>query len=489
MLQLDIAGILHQEKAPTITERTDKARLGQFMTPATVARFMASLFLPRPLQTCRLLDAGAGMGALSCAFLNRWTTGGSGFASVEVTAYEVDDHLRDHLARRLARYSRATSRIVAGDYIQLATAHGLRNQGYTHVILNPPYKKISGQSAHRLALRCVGIETVNLYSAFVALAVAEAAPGGQIVAITPRSFCNGPYYRPFRDFILARAAIRHMHLFASRNQPFKGDQVLQETIIIRLERGGQQGPVTVSTSTDDSFADFATHEHPFERIVPPNTPERLIHVPTTTEKSTIERLSAVGYSLADLGIRVSTGPVVDFRMKAHLRPMPEAGAVPLIYPSHLRMAGTVWPVAGLKKPNAISRNAETERWLYPNDFYCAVRRFSAKEEKRRVVASIVDPATFGKHSVLGFENHINLFHENKQGLPETLAHGLALFLNTTAVDEHFRCFNGHTQVNATDLKLMRYPSRQDLIQLGKWAMGQGTLTQDQMDAKLETLDR
>ncbi|KKZ10275.1 MAG: SAM-dependent methlyltransferase, partial [Candidatus Synechococcus spongiarum 15L] len=178
-----------------------------------------------------------------------------------------------------------------------------------------------------------------------------------------------------------------------------------------------------------------------------------------------------------------------FRMKAHLRPMPEAGAVPLIYPSHLRMAGTVWPVAGLKKPNAISRNAETERWLYPNDFYCAVRRFSAKEEKRRVVASIVDPATFGKHSVLGFENHINLFHENKQGLPETLAHGLALFLNTTAVDEHFRRFNGHTQVNATDLELMRYPSRQDLIQLGKWAMGQGTLTQDQMDAKLETLDR
>jgi len=272
MLQLDIAGILHQEKAPTITGRTDKARLGQFMTPATVARFMASLFPPSPLQTCRLLDAGAGVGALSCAFLNRWTTGGFGFASVEVTAYEVDDHLRDHLARRLARYSRATSRIIAGDYIQLATAHGLRNQGYTHVILNPPYKKISGQSAHRLALRCVGIETVNLYSAFVALAVAEAAPGGQIVAITPRSFCNGPYYRPFRDFILARAAIRHMHLFASRNQPFKGDQVLQETIIICLERGGQQGPVTVSTSTDDSFADFATHEHPFERIVPPQHP-------------------------------------------------------------------------------------------------------------------------------------------------------------------------------------------------------------------------
>ncbi|KKZ11799.1 MAG: SAM-dependent methlyltransferase [Candidatus Synechococcus spongiarum SP3] len=491
MLQLDIADTVHQEKAPTTmrkhTAREYKAKLGQFMTPATVARFMASRFPPSPLQTCRLLDAGAGMGTLTCAFLDRWVTGGFGFASVETTAYEVDAHLRDHLARRLAGYSRATSRIIPGDYIQLATARGLQNQGYTHVILNPPYKKISSHSAHRLALRRVGIETVNLYSAFVALAVAETAPGGQIVAIIPRSFCNGPYYRPFRDFILARAAIRHMHLFASRKKPFKGDQVLQETIIIHLERRGQQGPVTVSTSTDDSFADFVAHEHPFERIVLPDTPERWIHVPTTTAKSTIERLGAVGYSLADLGIQVSTGPVVDFRMKAHLRPMPEAGAVPLIYPSHLCMSGTVWPVIGSKKPNAINRNAETEKWFYPNGFYCAVRRFSSKEEKRRVVASVADPATFGQHSVLGFENHINLFHQNKHGLPETLARGLALFLNTTAVDEQFRRFNGHTQVNATDLKLMQYPSREALVQLGEWAMAQGKLTQDQMDARLETL--
>ncbi|MDE0646562.1 MAG: SAM-dependent methyltransferase [Synechococcus sp. SB0676_bin_10] len=491
MLQLNLADTLRQEKALTITgkhkARTWKAQLGQFMTPATVARFMASLFSSSPLHTCRLLDPGAGMGALTCAFLDRWTAGGFGFASVEVTACEVDDHLRDHLARRLAGYSHTTSRIIPDDYIHLATGHGLRNQGYTHVILNPPYRKISSQSAHRLALRRVGIETVNLYSAFVALAVAEAAPGGQIVAIIPRSFCNGPYYRPFRDFILARSAIRQMHLFASRNQPFKGDQVLQETIILHLERGGQQGPVTVSTSTDDSFADFAAHEHPFERIVFPHTPERFIHVPTTPEKTAIERLSAVSCSLADLGIKVSTGPVVDFRLKAHLRPVPEAGAVPLIYPGHLRMGGTLWPIAGLKKPNAIMRNDETEKWLYPNGFYCAVRRFSAKEERRRVVASVVNPATFGKHSVLGFENHINLFHENRHGLPETLARGLALFLNTTAVDEHFRRFNGHTQVNATDLKLMRYPSRKTLIQLGKWAMEQGTLTQDQMDARLGTL--
>jgi hypothetical protein len=116
-----------------------------------------------------------------------------------------------------------------------------------------------------------------------------------------------------------------------------------------------------------------------------------------------------------------------------------------------------------------------------------VRRFSSKEEKRRIVASVVEPTVFGGMPMLGFENHLNVFHENRHGLSEALARGLAVFLNTTAVDENFRRFNGHTQVNATDLKLMKYPSRESLIELGEWVMQHAKPTQDQIDAKLGTL--
>ncbi len=89
--------------------------------------------------------------------------------------------------------------------------------------------------------------------------------------------------------------------------------------------------------------------------------------------------------------------------------------------------------------------------------------------------------------MLGFENHLNVFHVNKRGLPEALARGLAVFLNTTAVDEYFRRFNGHTQVNATDLKRMKYPHRNMLIELGEWAVQQGELKQAMIDEKLATL--
>ncbi len=83
--------------------------------------------------------------------------------------------------------------------------------------------------------------------------------------------------------------------------------------------------------------------------------------------------------------------------------------------------------------------------------------------------------------MLGFENHLNVFHEDKHGLPETLAYGLAVFLNTTAVDENFRRFNGHTQVNATDLRLMKYPEPTDLDRPRRVGASQTSLTQAIMD--------
>jgi len=477
------------------TAAEKKSRLGQFLTPQRTAVFMAGLFRDSE-GICRLLDAGAGIGSLSAAFLEKWRAGEFHFQRVELDAFEIDTALVSDLSQTLAKYQRGgdfVAHIYQEDFVHVA-AESLSGSmfakplaPYTHAILNPPYKKINSDSPHRLALRRAGIETVNLYSAFVALATGVAAPGGQIVAIIPRSFCNGPYYRPFRDFIFERAAIHHIHLFGSRNRAFKDDDVLQENIIIMLERGGCQGPVTVSTSSDDTFTDLVEHKYPFERIVLSDDQERFIHVPTSPGLNAIELSPGIRYTLDDLSIKVSTGPVVDFRVKEYLRDMPGPNTVPLLYPGHFSGQSTTWPIQGMKKPNAIEYHANTEKWLYPTGFYCVVRRFSSKEEKRRIVASVIDPHTFGDAAMLGFENHLNVFHADKHGLPEPLARGLAMFLNTTAVDEHFRRFNGHTQVNATDLRLMKYPNRNTLIALGAWAMQQGTLTQEQIDAKLGIL--
>ncbi|MHC5720660.1 MAG: adenine methyltransferase, partial [Nostoc sp.] len=46
------------------------------------------------------------------------------------------------------------------------------------------------------------------------------------------------------------------------------------------------------------------------------------------------------------------------------------------------------------------------------------------------------------------------------------ARGLAVYLNSTLVDAFFRLFNGHTQVNATDLRKLKYPCMEQLLSLG-----------------------
>ena len=479
-------------KVSKSTEAKKKSQLGQFFTPARTAQFMAGLFSSTTGGITRLLDPGAGIGSLSSAFLERCIAGELNFDQIDLSAFELDPLLHHELRNTLVTYFGRiplTYQIFGGDFIEEAVNRIQFTYGnkFTHAILNPPYQKISSHSRYRQLLRQAGIETVNLYSAFVALALALMAPGGQLVAIIPRSFCNGPYYRPFREFVLERAAIRHLHLFAARNQAFKDDEVLQENVILRLECDGRQGDVTFTTSTDDRFTDLVARVHPGERIVFPDDRDRFIHVPTSLESHAIERSPAIRSSLEDLGLQVSTGPVVDFRLKAHWRDWPEPGAVPLLYPAHFNGPRIEWPKSGMKKPNALHRNPDTEKWLYPIGFYCVVRRFSSKEERRRIVASVVRPNAFASAEMLGFENHLNVFHAGKRGLPEALAHGLAMFLNTTAVDEHFRRFNGHTQVNATDLRRIHYPNREALMTVGEWAMHCGEPTQAMIDARLASL--
>jgi tRNA1(Val) A37 N6-methylase TrmN6 len=482
---LDRPEIVSRLRAPA-TERQRQSQLGQFMTPPSIAKFMASLFELPSRNNIRLLDAGAGKGALTTAFIEQL----AGTAQVVATAFEFDHQILPDLRTNLdtlRHRNHIECEIIDSDFIEDAASRICLGKGgrFTHAILNPPYKKIGNDSRHRALLRAAGLETVNLYAGFVGLALELLEPGGELVTIIPRSFCNGPYYQSFRRFVLRRAAISHIHLFDARNKAFKSDGVLQENIIIKLLSNVDQGDVTISTSTDGSFSDYTEKRHPFSRIVFPDDAGMFVHIPTGDDEQVLERAS-FGNTLADLGLSVSTGPVVDFRTRENLRAEPEDGTVPLLYPGHFNGNGLQWPKLGFKKPNAIRNCIATRKLLYPNGFYTVVRRFSSKEERRRIVANVIDPARLSA-DLIGIENHLNIFHAKRQPISEALAHGLATYLNATAVDTYFRRFNGHTQVNATDLRAMRYPKREALIALGHWASGLGNLSQDEIDEKVNCL--
>ena len=469
--------------------RSRQQSLGQHFTPETISLFMAVLF-PRFPEEIRLLDPGVGKGTLTEAFIQRWRHQGAN-GSVTAHIYEFDDAMFSKLRKLVERLNQTgvVTELFEGDFIKRAATMLRLGSGprYTHAILNPPYKKISTSSDHRAFLSAIGLETVNLYTGFLGLVIDLMDHGGEIVAIIPRSFCNGPYYQPFRRFMFTRVAIQHIHLFEARNRVFKGDGVLQENLIIHLTRGAQQNDVMISTSTDDSFSDYNEVSYPFSNIVFPEDSEQFIHIPTRGANGKPFVNSSFGYRLDDLGLSVSTGPVVDFRMRTELCAEPENDTVPLLYPGHFTRQGLQWPKAIIKKPNAIRFNQHTIKWLFPSGFYTVVRRFSSKEERRRVVARVVDHPRVLQAAKIGFENHLNVFHCQRGPLSEELARGLTVYLNTTAIDEFFRQFNGHTQVNATDLRTLHYPSREVLMKLGNWAKENPSPSQQEIDEQVAEL--
>jgi adenine-specific DNA-methyltransferase len=474
-----------------VNGRLDPARkveFGQYMTPSTVADFMASLFRRWPSHT-RLLDPGAGIGTLTEAFTAQFLEKSRAEAQLDISAYEIEPFLISYLAehlRILKERSKAAGynvrfTLVERDFIHeavLASSFGARL--YTHTIMNPPYKKIGGKSAYPFLLRQIGVKVVNLYTAFLAVAVALTENHGEIVAIVPRSFCNGTYFRPFRKWLLDRVAIGHIHVFERRNQTFQNDGVLQEKIIMKLQRGGAQGSVMVSESHDASLGNYSERLVPFTSIVKSGDSEHFIHIPKREQQENARLFSC---TLTELGLSVSTGPVVDFRLRDYWTEFSADNAAPLLYAHHFSGGRLQWPRLH-KKPNALLLNEDTRKWLLPKGWYTITKRFSSKEERRRVVAYVIDPRKL-PYELYGFENHLNVIHQCKQGIKPELACGLALFLNSTIVDNHFRNFSGHTQVNATDLRSMRFPDRATLIHFGEWAGKQKTFSQKKIDSFVE----
>ena len=419
---------------------------------------MASLVDPVLGRPASILDAGAGIGLLSAALLDRLEGVGV------VTAYELEPHFQEGLRETLAQFPGA-HRVQHQDFIEQAvrlSSAGLSPR-YDLAILNPPYKKIQASSVQRALLRKLGVETGNLYTCFLACAVALCAPGAQVVAIIPRSWMNGPYFKPFRYWFLDRVSLTHLHVFDRRDRAFADDGVLQENVIIKVRVGVEQGAVRVSASSDDRFHDLRQRMVPFSEIVTPGDSERFVHVPPF---GAVRTSGLPGKPLREIGLDICTGPVVDFRLRDELRMSPEKGDAPLFYSTHFLGGRFEWPKQS-RKPNAIKVNLQTKPWLMPEGTYVVTRRFTSKEEPRRVVASLLPEEAIRGWAWLGFENHLNVFHCNKQGLEPAVARGLCAYLNSQAVDDYFRTFSGHTQVNATDLRRLCYPSQQELINLGE----------------------
>jgi len=463
---------------------------GQVFTPETVSRFMANLINVETDQI-RLLEPGAGTGTLVAAFCDHLMNNVESGIHLIVDAYENDPAILPKLRATLEECQavlelhghRMEYNIYDVDFI-LCNAGYFRKPLlvasndqvlYDVVIANPPYYKLNKDSPQAKAMQGLIYGQPNIYALFMALAVCMLRKDGQAVFITPRSFCSGLYYKRFREWLLNESILTHIHLFESRVGIFDDDDVLQENVILRAVKAPQNrvrpgGHITVSVSEDKTFQGFQTFDLQYSQVVFRTEADIYIRIPSSpTDLQVLRIVDSWPNTLHSLGLEISTGPVVPFRAREHLcHKHGKDNVAPLLWMHNIQGWEVKWPANKNDKEQFIRISEEARRLLLPTRNYVLLKRFSSKEQKRRLYAAVLLQSNFRQHTVIGVENHLNYVHRPKGILSEDEAYGLAAILNTLLIDIYFRSLNGNTQVNASDIRILPLPSTDAIRKIGTY---------------------
>jgi len=449
----------------------DKKPEGQFFTPKQVSIFMAELFDINQ-DKITLLDPGAGTGVLSAAFCEKLLSRKKP-VSLVIDTFENDPEIIPLLERALQeckkdleeKGSKVEFNVLAKDFIltnePYLSGPGLFEMGsekfYDFVISNPPYYKVGTESPYSKMMAELICGQPNIYAFFMTMAASMLADKGEMVFITPRSFCSGLYYKNFRKWFLRKVRITRIHIFESRKDIFDKDGVLQENVIIKTSKNSKEGIVTITTSRDKELNELGRIEVDYSDIISPKNSESFIRIPTSElDVKILHIIDKWPCTLKKLGMEISTGPVVDFRAKEHLRQELTKGSVPLLWMHNMKNMRVEWPSKKNKKPAAIASTEKTSPLLLPVKNYVLLKRFTSKEQRRRLDSAVLKQSEF-PHESVGIENHVNYIHKPNGSLSVGEAFGIAALLNTGLIDNYFRSLNGHTQVNATEIRNVPLP--------------------------------
>jgi len=486
----------------SIETTSDKSRAeikmtyDQYFTPIEIASFMSSMFKEVKKKEVFILDPGCGIGNLTASLIAQILKWKNKPKVINLYLCEIDNSLDSKLQGNLQLLRKLCAReniqlnidLQYKDFILYSIDNFELLEGYfDFIITNPPYRKMSSDSTHKKKLLKIGIDVPNYYAAFIALAIKLLSNKGQIVCIIPRSFCNGVYFKNFRYFLDENIKFDKIHIFKSRKDLFH-DDVLQETVILSLFRATSKSndKIQITESLKNDFHQAKSTYKRFDNVIFPTDIEKIIRIIHTADKEIVDRMHSLPCELMDLGISVSTGPIVDFReLPGTLHDSVDLLSNPMIYQDNIKNGVVNWPEFN-NKPCVIVENDNNKNRLRPAGIYVLVKRMTTKEEPKRIIAGLIDNSYVPEQKI-GFDNKLNYFHINYGGLGDiNFAKGLCLYLNSSMVDFYFRTFSGSTQVNVADLKSsIKYPSKMDLITLGS-ALEINT-GQEEIDSTLERI--
>lgn len=468
-----------------ISVQIDKKHKGQFFTPLAISEFMGGLAMPSKRKEVSVLDPGCGLAVLSCALIEHLLEC-SNIDRVTLTLFETDKKVA-LLAENVLGYLKSWCldkkveleyKFNDSDFV-LEYCDSLVDEGtifsclpesgkFDYIISNPPYFKLPKDDIRSRS--CAGIidGQTNIYALFMAICAKLLAYGGQMIFITPRSFASGRYFRSFRNFLFSHVHLDFIHLFNTRKDTFADDSVLQELVIMRMRPLVDSSSVIVSYSQGVwDLNRSCQKEYAVSDIVDLQSDEKIVYLPVNDrDEAVLGLFRSWNGDMEKYGIKISTGPVVAFRVSDYITNEPGSNTVPLYWLHNVEKMLCDHPIQKKGKGQYIVVVPETKMTLIPNKNYILLRRFSSKDDSSRLIAA----PYFGNMShyeFVGIENKLNYIYRPKGHLRRDEVMGLTALLDSEIFDAWFRTFNGNINVSATELRMMPLPPMETIREIGR----------------------
>lgn len=476
MLNLAVrnTGKLIREKS-----KSENVRLGRLFTKKDTARLMASMLnIDKEKTAFTVLDPGAGTGILSAAAVEEICKRAPNCKQIFLTCYETCRDfipmLEDNLERirKKCRHDFGVKLYVTvyrENYIVDAKNHytvtffDTVEDKYDIIIANPPSELIEKGSDEAVSAGGVTQLKIGAEFLFARMASRHLEDGGQLVIILPTTYASASQLTSLRQEMAEKLSLQGIHLFIGKQKNFKRAIPLKKNFIISYANKEKPAEISISTSTDAGKTALALPSLPYDFVVDKDT--GALTLPKSAEDTKIVRyISDFPETLTSLGLKMSTGLIVDSKCEGLLFTEPVKGTVPLIRAATMQ-GGTVSFPQPIKRQYIAPVNPSL---VQKNKNLIIIKRIPAKSDERFLNSAIYLAAQLPAYKYISTHNKINFIdtRDKNSEMCARLAFGLFALLNSTIYDRYISIVSKSKQINSKEMRELPLPPRNIIENIG-----------------------